>query len=179
MKIAITGAQSTGKSTLLHSIKNSKLRDTVLPNYVFNDELTRKINQKGVTINEQGNNLTQLLTINVHVSNIIQDKFVSDRCIIDACCYTHWLYQNGKVDEWVMDYSTKVLQQIIFSYDYIFYLPNELPLQDDGVRSANKSFRDEIVHLFEYYIDTYNLPVVTLTGTVEQRTNKFFNTLCN
>ena len=44
MRIAITGAQSTGKSTLLRYLKN----DDDLKGFEFIDELTRKIAAKGI-----------------------------------------------------------------------------------------------------------------------------------
>ena len=177
MKICISGAQSTGKSTLLNSIKKDKRRNLLLPKYEFFDELTRKLYQEGVSINRDGDNLTQLLTLNVHVNNIVYSQFVSDRSILDAVCYTHYLYSEDKVSDWVMNYATKVLQEIVHSYDRIYYLPNELKLEDDGVRDPDEKFRLDIVELFEYYIEEYNLPVITLTGSVEERTDKFFDTL--
>jgi len=177
MKIAISGAQSTGKTTLLNSIKKDFRRNGMLPKYTFFDELTRKIHQEGIKINEDGDDLTQLLTLNVHVNNIVYNNFVSDRSIIDAVCYTHYLYSEDKVSEWVMNYATNVMKKIVFLYDRIYYLPNELAIKDDGVRSSNKTFRDDIVELFEYYIEEYNLPVIKLTGTVAERTNQFYNTL--
>ncbi len=177
MKIAISGAQSTGKTTLLNAIKKDFRRNGMLQKYTFFDELTRKIHQEGIKINEDGNNLTQLLTLNVHVNNIVHNNFVSDRSIIDAVCYTHYLYSEDKVSEWVMNYANNALKEIVYLYDRIYYLPNEIPIEDDGVRSSNKNFRDDIVELFEYYIQEYNLPVITLKGTVEERTNKFYNTL--
>jgi len=177
MKIAISGAQSTGKTTLLNAIKKDFRRNGMLQKYTFFDELTRKIHQEGIKINEDGDDLTQLLTLNVHVNNIVYNNFVSDRSIIDAVCYTHYLYSEDKVSEWVMTYATNVMKKIVFLYDRIYYLPNELAIKDDGVRSNNETFRDDIVELFEYYIEEYNLPVIKLTGTVADRTNQFYNTL--
>lgn len=177
MKIVISGAQSTGKSTLLNSIKKDKRRNLLLPKYKFFDELTRKLYHEGISINREGNNLTQLLTLNVHVTNIVYSNFVSDRSILDAVCYTHYLYSEDKVSDWVMNYGTKVLQEIVHSYDRIYYLPNELKLVDDGVRDTDERFRLDIVELFEYYIDEYNLPVIKLEGTIAERTDKFFDTL--
>ena len=130
-----------------------------------------------IKINEDGDDLTQLLTLNVHVNNIVYNNFVSDRSIIDAVCYTHYLYSEDKVSEWVMTYATNVMKQIVFLYDRIYYLPNELAIKDDGVRSNSETFRDDIVELFEYYIEEYNLPVIKLQGTVAERTNQFYNTL--
>jgi dephospho-CoA kinase len=49
MKIAITGAQSTGKSTLLKYLK----KDTDLQGFEFIEELTRQIAAKGININEE------------------------------------------------------------------------------------------------------------------------------
>ena len=49
MRIAITGAQSTGKSTLLKYLK----KDTDLQGFEFIEELTRQIAAKGININEE------------------------------------------------------------------------------------------------------------------------------
>jgi len=48
---------------------------------------------------------------------------------------------------------------------------------DDGVRSVDLSFRDEIAALFERYVRHIQIPVITLSGTVEQRLEQFYTTL--
>ena len=48
---------------------------------------------------------------------------------------------------------------------------------DDGVRSVDVSFRDEIARLFERYIKHVEIPIITLSGTVEQRLEQFYSTL--
>ena len=68
MKIAISGAQSTGKSTLLRYLKN----DRDLVGFEFIDELTRQLAAKGVSINEEGSNFTQIFTITIHAENILK-----------------------------------------------------------------------------------------------------------
>lgn len=169
MKIAITGAQSTGKSTLLNYLK----KDEDLKGFEFIEELTRQIAAKGVDINEDGGNFTQIFTVTIHAENIIKKHFISDRCALDALVYTRWLYDNEKVDKWMLEYAEGVAKEVLPRYDYIYYLPAEIPIEDDGVRSSNKSFRDEILELFEYYIEKFELPIITLSGTVVQRAKSF------
>lgn len=169
MKIAITGAQSTGKSTLLNYIK----KDDDLKGFEFLDELTRQIAAKGININEEGGNFTQIFTVTIHAENVIKKHFISDRCALDALVYTKWLHVNGKVDKWILDYAEGVASEVLPKYDYIFYLPAEIPIEDDGIRSADVSFRDEVLELFEYYIKAYKLNVVTLTGSVAERAKQF------
>ena len=67
MRIAITGAQSTGKSTLLRYLK----QDDDLKGFEFIDELTRKIAAKGININEEGSNMSQIFTVTIHAENIV------------------------------------------------------------------------------------------------------------
>ena len=145
MRIAITGAQSTGKSTLLSFLK----KDIDLRGFEFIEELTRQIAAKGIDINEDGGNFTQIFTVTIHAENIVKKHFISDRCALDALVYTKWLYDNKKVDKWILDYALGVAKEVLPRYDYIFYLPAEIPIEDDGVRSADKQFRDEILELFE------------------------------
>ena len=174
MKIAITGAQSTGKSSLLDSIKRDDRRDGLLPDYVFIDELTRSIKGKGIVINENGDNLTQLLTNNTHIDNIVTNNFISDRCIIDSYVYTVWLHRNNKIDDWVLNYSYHLFLTLVGMYDKIFYLKPEFDVVDDGVRSSSITFRDEISTLFDSIISNYDIQVITLTGTIKDRTNQFY-----
>ena len=169
MRIGITGAQSTGKSTLLKFLK----KDIDLKGFEFIEELTRQIAAKGININEEGSNFSQIFTVTIHAENVVKKHFISDRCALDGLVYTKWLYDNKKVDKWMLDYAIGVAKEILPRYDYIYYLSPEFPIEDDGVRSANESFRDEILALFEYYIKELELDVITLTGSVAERAKQF------
>ena len=174
MKIAFTGAQSTGKTTLLKELK----RDPELSlKYDFRDEITRRMQKKGLSINESGNDITQLLIMNSHIKNSLIDNVIMDRCALDGLVYTDWMYRKGKIQQWVIEYADNVFKMLIDRYDYIFYLVPEFDIEDDGVRSTDIDFRNEIVILFEQYIKAWNIPVIKLTGTVEQRLNKIKETI--
>tara|TARA_R110000851_G_scaffold31214_3_gene84579 strand:+ start:78 stop:608 length:531 start_codon:yes stop_codon:yes gene_type:complete len=166
MKIAFTGAHSTGKTTLLNELKGDK--DFSLE-YTFIDEITRRMTKKGLQINEAGNDMTQLLIMNSHVSNILKSNSVMDRCALDGVVYTRYMYEQGKVSDWVMDFAEKVHEKIIGKYDYIFYLTPEFDMEDDGVRSVNKGFQSRVVALFEDYILQCEIPVIHISGTVQER----------
>lgn len=174
MKLAFTGAQSTGKTTLLKELK----RDPELSlKYDFRDEITRRMQKKGLSINESGNDITQLLIMNSHIKNTLIDNVIMDRCALDGLVYTDWMYRKGKIQQWVIEYADNVFKMLIDRYDYIFYLVPEFDIEDDGVRSTDIDFRNEIVILFEQYIKAWNIPVIKLTGTVEQRLNKIKETI--
>ena len=169
MRIAITGAQSTGKSTLLKYLK----KDEDLKGFEFIEELTRQIAAKGININEEGGNFTQIFTVTIHAENIVKKHFISDRCALDGLVYTRWLYDNKKVDKWMLDYAEGVAKEVLPKYDSIFYLPAEIPIEDDGVRSSNKKFRDEILKIFEECIEEFDINVIKLSGSVAQRAQQF------
>ena len=174
MKIAFTGAQSTGKTTLLKELK----RDPDLSlKYDFRDEITRRMQKKGLSINEGGNDITQLLIMNSHIKNSLIDNVIMDRCVLDGLVYTDWMYRKSKVQQWVIEYADNVFKMLIDRYDHIFSLAPEFDIEDDGVRSTDIDFRNEIVILFEKYIKAWNIPVIKLTGTVEQRLNKIKETI--
>jgi nicotinamide riboside kinase len=100
-----------------------------------------------------------------------------DRCALDGLVYTDWMCRKGKVQQWVLQYADNVFKMLIDRYDHIFYLVPEFDIEDDGVRSTDIDFRNEIVQLFEKYIKAIDIPVIKLTGTVEQRLNKIKETI--
>ena len=174
MKIAFTGAQSTGKTTLLNRLKHDPMFNL---EFEFIDEITRRMTKKGLKINEGGDDMTQLLIMNSHIKNSLIDNVIMDRCALDGLVYTDWMSRKGKVQEWVLQYAGNVFKMLIARYDYIFYLTPEFEIEDDGVRSTDIDFRNEIVDLFDHYIKEYKIPVIKLTGTVEQRLNKIKETI--
>jgi len=168
MIVSFTGAQSTGKTTLLNILK-SKNKDI---NFI--DEVTRRINREyDLPINESGSTLTQLMIIADHVANIFRkydsDLVILDRCIIDGLVYSEWLYDNNNISISMIDLATEIYHSIYKKYDIIFYTdPKDVEIVDDGERSIDKQFRDDIISSFDYRIKSLN-NVVVLSGTVEER----------
>ena len=77
-----------------------------------------------------------------------------------------------------------VYSNYISSYNVIFYTePEDVPLVDDGERSADDKFRTTITELFELAISdmkqTLSTRVVRLKGTIEERLAQIQQTLAN
>ena len=169
MIISFTGAQSTGKTTLLNELKKWK----EFEDYVFIDEITRNVSKLGMNINEKGDDATQTAIMNAHIENLKKgDNLILDRCSLDGVVYTHYLYSHGRVSRDTFDYARQIFTETCLKYDKIFYLKPEFDIVDDGVRSNSVQFRDEIASIFERYIAEFNLRkwnVVEISGSVEER----------
>lgn len=179
--ISFSGAQSTGKTTLLNHLKERN--DHV--NFV--SEVTRLIKREyGVDINEAGSEMTQSLIITEHFKNINNHKqkfrsTILDRCILDGLVYTEWLCRNMDLACWTQNYAFCVLENYITSYDVIFYTDaSDVKIEDDGERSTDVKFRNNIITGFGDWITNYpklRERVVILGGTVEERLQTIKETL--
>ena len=169
MIVSFTGAQSTGKTTLLNELRKWK----ELEGYVFIDEITRNVSKLGMNINEKGDDATQTAIMNAHIENLKKgDNLILDRCSLDGVVYTYYLCSHGRVSKDTFEYARQVFVETCLKYDKIFYLKPEFDIVDDGVRSNSVQFRDEIASIFERYIAEFNLRkwnVVEISGSVEER----------
>lgn len=173
MLIGFTGAQCTGKTTLLKECKHREL----FSNFNFVDEVTRKVMRQGHKINLDGNDLTQLKILNEHIDNhTTAGDWVLDRCILDGYVYTSCLSRNGLVSDWVTRYACDLMTMLVDRLDIIFYTqPEDVPLVGDGTRSIDMNFRQDIINRYEdlfaqdyYWVDK----VVRLHGDVDDRMTK-------
>ena len=184
MLVGFTGAGCTGKSTLLNICKQ------LLPDWNFVDEVTRKVMRDGLKINEDGDNLTQLFILKEHLNNHVvseQDNWLLDRCILDGYVYTKWLNEQGSVNNWVLTYAANLLSMLGGRLDVIFYTePDDIQIVDDGERSINSKFRNDIVKIYENLLtntcstpgeDMWRHKVVRLSGDVTTRMNMIQQTL--
>jgi len=171
-----TGAQSTGKTTLLNKVKE------LYPNrFEYVTEVTRRIQRLGISINDDAKNydLTQSLIIGDHLINYMKvheqreenvTDILLDRCIVDGYIYTKYFYEQDKVSRTVMDFAEYWFKELTPKYDVIFYTnPSNVKLVDDGVRSTSSGFRERIIELYNTeFIDKYD-NICTLNGSVEER----------
>nr|DAQ14752.1 MAG TPA: AAA domain protein [Caudoviricetes sp.] len=178
VRVAFSGAQSTGKTTLLNALRES----ADFKDCKFWDEITRQIKEQGFEINEQGTDATQLKIMQEHKRRVQEDQagdandsglIIFDRCSLDGLVYTQYLYNKGQVSKETLDEATRVFEETIADWDAIFFLRPEFEVVDDGVRSVNVEFHRNIVFLFDHFIEKYKLQVIQLTGSVEDRVQQF------
>jgi len=188
MIFSFTGAQCTGKTTLL---KHLYKENGDYP-FVFVPEVTRLIRREyNMPINESGDDLTQMLIMTEHVRNIFRDRAdhivrgvhqILDRCALDGIVYSHYLLDKGKINRATYDACDLIYKKLINKYDVIFYTSHkDVELVDDGERSVDKIFREDIIGLFDMYMQ-YNIiedgpRIVHLEGTVKERLKTIKSTL--
>ena len=172
MKISFTGTGCSGKSTLLN-----KCREYYGDKFKYVTEVTRPIARKGLPINEDGNDDTQTAIIDAHIENNKLDNVIMDRCIVDGYIYTTWLFDQEKVTSNIYEYAWNTLDDILNDLDIIFYCC-PLEMKDDGERSINESFQNDIANMMTLllYQEPWNQEffkgmLVTLEGDLDKRFN--------
>ena len=166
MKIAFSGAHSSGKTTLVEALR----KDERFKDFQFLTNITRDIEAKGLNINEAGDDATQEAIMKEHLRrSMLPGDAIYDRSSLDGVVYTDYLYNRGKVILKTLKAAGEIFQQTIGIYDHIFYTAADIPLVDDKVRSINDNFRNDVIKIFDFYIAKFNLPVTILQGTVEER----------
>jgi nicotinamide riboside kinase len=167
MKIAISGAHSQGKTTLVKWLQDIN----VLTDYKFKTSLTRGMQKAGYNINEDGDEVTQLAIMAKHFQRLSEaGDIIYDRCALDGYAYSMSLVKDLKVLDIIRD----MFLLMVDRYDIIFYVEPELDLIEDGQRTVNKDFFDSVVQSFDCIIKSYAIPVVRLSGSVEERARQFF-----
>ena len=186
MIFSFTGAQCTGKTTLL---KHLYKENGDYP-FVFIPEVTRLIRREyNMPINEGGDDLTQMLIMTEHVRNVFRDRAdhivrgihqIFDRCALDGIVYSEWLLNEGKISRSCYEGCELIWKKLKNRYDVIFYTnPEDVKLVDDGERSVDKRFRDQIIDIFNMYLDRkdFEAEVVELKGSVKDRLKTIKSTL--
>ena len=167
MKVAISGAHSQGKTTLVKYLQDTGL----LIDYKFKTSLTRGMQEAGYNINEDGDEVTQLAIMTKHFQRLNEKgDVIYDRCALDGYAYSMSLIKDLNILDIIRD----LFLVMIDRYDIVFYVEPELPLIEDGQRTVNKDFFDSVVQSFDCIIKSYAIPVVRLSGSVEERARQFF-----
>lgn len=173
MKIAISGAHSQGKTTLIEALKDLE----IFKNYIVRTSFTRKLQAEGIPINKEGTEVTQLYVMAEHFNRLhLGDNLLLDRSALDGIAYTKAVLSSRSVISVdYVDALESLYKDMIFKYDVIFYVKPELPLIKDGIRATDQKFFDDVVGYFDELIiiaKRMGVKIVEISGSVEQRIEK-------
>ena len=172
-RISISGTHSTGKTTLINSILNSidSKHIRIIP------EIARILINKGFKLNQD---ITEFGIINYiteylyHERTIEADIVVSDRSLIDLLAYVK-TNNSAKIRHKYLSLIEEVVFEESKRFDCYVYIPIEFKLVLDNVRSSDILYQKKVDKIFLELFEYYNINPVFITGSIEDRTNKFLS----
>lgn len=179
MIIGFTGVHGTGKTTLLKEM----IGWPELAGHSFVSGLARQQKELNkLSINEHGTLETQRCLARAlawHVKRL--PNMVVDRTFLDMWAYTLYHCKQGVIDARGRSYLRNLMRHNQPRFRYVFYIEPEFDVVDDGVRSTDTEFRDDIARrlkglvLIKKTLGTRR--IVQISGTVEQRLDQIRETL--
>ena len=168
-RIVFTGAQGTGKTTVLNEFKESGANIIT--------EVVRQLNKKGVKINKDGDEKGQNKIFKVYkdlLSEWNKDGYISDRGLLDVMAYTKYLVDHGNCPKTVLDKQLKQFAKFRTENPDIAYcyFPIEFDVVADGVRDTDENFRKEIDNNIQELMGQFGINPIRIVGTVEERVIK-------
>jgi len=153
MKIAFCGSQGTGKTTIAYKLAY-KLKRAGHDVYVLS-EVARSC---PLPINEETTREAQLWIMGKQMTREQSAKgkiYVSDRTLLDSFAYAI------RKDPEFFEPAKQFIKNYMTTYDFIFYMePNDNYLMNDGTRSTDKKFRDDIDNIMKSLIDELDIDVI-------------------
>lgn len=164
-RIAVIGAQCTGKTTLAKLI-SEKLNLPILSEVArkFKKEQLSALNPEYPKIQEE------LLNLQMEQESLHKD-FVSDRSTLDNLSY----YLYGCADKVSSEDRSKYILRALSNadrYTYIFYLRPEFAIVEDNFRDCNPIYQMKIDTIINTILQLYNIHHYKITGSIEHRINK-------
>lgn len=173
MKYLLTGAQGTGKTSIMDALPSS---------YNKIQCVTRKcITENNLRFNNDSDNHSQKCIFDAYERQLTSlDNYIAERSLIDVYAYTLHQVKNGKCSPTLAETQLSHIQKFIHNNPdaVYFYVPIEFEIQQDGIRSIDKQFQQEIDKQIRSTLIHEGCHFFTVTGTVEERV-KFIEYVVN
>lgn len=177
MKIILTGAHGTGKSTLVKPLAqeyNLEVLQRTVRNFWEDNGISdfellptdvRAVFQKHLLLNQ------------LDKENLIWEQdFITDRSVLDYLGYAVVASSMSKTD---LDLYKALIRERLLQYDYIIYLPVEFPAEPEYLRAHPKS-QEQVAQVLEEYLQLWLNPeqYCIARGSIDERLeqiNKFID----
>ena len=172
MKIGFCGTMSVGKTTLVNELKKlSEFKD-----YTFRTERSKYLMEMGIPLNTDSTLKGQLVFAAEQSSELMQEKIITDRTIIDVIAFAN-LSKSMKKHE--KHFLGATIQPLMNEYNILFYVsPEGVEIEDNGVRETDSKYRMAIDKEIRSIIQMHgNRKVITIKGTTKERIEQIKNTV--
>ena len=177
MKLALSGAHGTGKTTLIKAVHDYLKVDREI-------EICREVPRViGEVVEDKeyfrrGNN-TELRQCTIFLFQVMEDFFVSsradislsDRTMVDHLAYTEILFPEFSTTSEYRVISNAV-QRWLSTYDHIVKVPIEFQVEDDGTREADLEFQKAIDTKIDELYATFGIYPSIVSGSVSTALRK-------
>lgn len=171
MKIGFCGTMSVGKTTLVNALKE-------LPEfkgYNFATERSKYLNSLGIPLNHETTIEGQTIFLAERVTELMQEKIITDRTIIDVMAFTNCATHTSYIDA---DAFETYAKRFLYHYNYMFYIsPEGLDIEDNGVRETNPKYRNEIDETIQKLLSKHRPVFHTISGKTEERIKQVLKTI--
>lgn len=164
-RIILTGAQGTGKTTLMNALAEDGTRTI--------SQVDRKVAaENGWGLSENTTSECQKAIYAAIKKELSSKKdYISDRSLSCVAAYTFDKAVQGTIEKELAD--KQYMGFLKFMHDnpdvILVYVPIEFPIEGDGLRSEDSAYQANIDFLIKGILETTEVPFITVTGTVEER----------
>jgi len=172
MKIGLCGTMSVGKTTLVKALSE---RVEQFKGYTFTTERSKYLNSLGIPLNHETTIEGQTVFLAERVTELMQDRLITDRTIIDVMAFTNCAKKVSYIDG---DAFAEYASRFVRMYDYIFYIsPDGMEIEDNGIRETDAKYRKEIDDEIQKLLFKYRPMHYELKGTTEERINQMMKVI--
>lgn len=161
MKIAITGADKTGVTSIASLIGNGKvtfITEAATQALIAGFKLDRKVTREA----ELWMAFKQFET-----EQSAGEHFIADRCFVDIHAYADYFFHD---DLPVMNVIGGMAYKAIESYDVVIHCPaGEFPIERNGIRPTSKHYQRLIDRRIKGTLALYQKDYYTVRGTLTER----------
>jgi hypothetical protein len=164
MKVLFTGAQGTGKTSVMEALPASwpKIKG-----------VTRKtIAENNLAINQNSTDYSQRAIFDAYSDVLSVDKdFISERSLFDVLAFTQYQFCQGKVSEKLFLEQLKRTKKFVQENpDALYiYFPVEFDPQNDGQRSTDPEYQHAIDAFIRMFIGIFPIKYIIVSGSVSER----------